>query len=62
MGRSEWTTEARDAGDLNTIEQALRMIIQDKLDGMSIVIIYDEKGTEQVFDLSCDVPQARLAP
>jgi hypothetical protein len=31
------------------------MIVQDKLDRMSVVIIYDQSGTQQVFDLSRDI-------
>jgi hypothetical protein len=60
MGDFEWTAEPRDAGDFHDIEQALRMIVQDKLDRMSVVIRYDESGAEQVFDLSRDIPAIRV--
>ena len=59
MGGAEWTTEPRDAGDFHNIEQALRMIVQDKLDQMSVAIRYDESGAEQIFDLSRDIPAIR---
>jgi len=55
-GRSEWTAEEVDAGNFENIEKALCMIIRDKLDGMSLVICYDENGAKQVFDLSEEAP------
>jgi len=59
-GSFVWVAESADAADFQNIEKALRAIIQDNLDGMSLVIRYDEHEADQVFDLSKDVP--RLIP
>jgi hypothetical protein len=41
-GNCEWVTELDDANHFQTIEQAQQAINQDKLDGMSLVMIHDE--------------------
>ena len=56
-GNCDWVAEAASATDFQNIEGALQAIIRDRLDGMSLVISNDENGPEQVFDLSCDVPE-----
>jgi hypothetical protein len=56
-GNLEWVTAREAANDFKSIERALQMIISDKLDGMSLVILWDESGKEQVFDLSSESPQ-----
>jgi hypothetical protein len=58
--RSEWAANKVDAGNFQTIERALRAIIADKLDGMSLVIHCDNRGPEQVFDLSEETPLTDL--
>ena len=55
-GNSEWVTELSDATPFETIEQAQQAINQDKLDGMSLVMIHEESGTQEIFDPSCEVP------
>lgn len=52
----EWVSSQIDARHFPNIERALRCIIRDKLEGMSLVIRYDDSGSEQVFDLSDDHP------
>jgi hypothetical protein len=59
-GNLEWVAAQVDARHLPTIERALQVIIQDKLNHMSLVIRYDDSGVEQVFDLSDE--QARALP
>ena len=51
-GNSEWVTQVGDASAFQTIEQALQTINQDGLDGMSVVLIYDDSGREEVLDAS----------
>ena len=54
-GNSEWVTELGDANPFETIEQAQQAINQDKLDGMSVVMVH-ESGTQEIFAPSCEVP------
>lgn len=56
-GNSEWAMEAADAKDHGSIDQVLEIVAAERLDGMSVVVRYDEGGREQVFDLS-DGPRA----
>ncbi len=57
-GAYEWVTEQGYATDFGTIERSLQVIIHDHLDGMSLVICYDERGPEQIFDLATDAPRS----
>jgi hypothetical protein len=60
-GNNEWSLERDDAVDFRGIERALEIITRDNLQGMSIVVRYDESGSEQVFDLSGGVPSQEPA-
>ncbi|HTL55662.1 MAG TPA: hypothetical protein VL361_08275 [Candidatus Limnocylindrales bacterium] len=51
-GKLAWVAPRQDATDFQNIEAALQVIIKDKLDGMCLVIIYEDGGPEQIFDLS----------
>ncbi len=55
-GNYEWVVQQSDARDFGSIEHALELVAADKLDGMSLVIRYDESGRVQVFDLGEGVP------
>src|SRR5262249_37965695 len=61
-GRQEWVVEKSEASHARSIEQALQMIINDQLDGMSLIIIYDESGAEEVLDLSCEDSNTPIIP
>ncbi|HWI57290.1 MAG TPA: hypothetical protein VNZ22_08690 [Bacillota bacterium] len=55
-GNYEWVVEAADARDFGSIEEALQIAADDKLDNINLVIRYDDSGREQVFSLSEEVP------
>ena len=55
-GASEWAMGKADAVDFGSLEQAMEIVAREKLDGMSMVVRYDESGKEQVFDLSQGIP------
>jgi len=51
-GNCEWVVQAPDANDFGSIDNAINIVADEKLDGMSIVILHDRSGREQVFDLT----------
>ncbi len=50
-GNDEWQLSRTDARDFGTIEAALEAILSAGLDGMSLLIQYDDDGCEQEFFL-----------
>lgn len=57
LGNSEWVVQFPDARDFGDIDKALEVVADDKLEGMSLVIRYDDSGREQEFLLSEGIPQ-----
>jgi len=58
IGNFEWVAAQADARHFPSIERALQVIINDKLDRMSLVIRADDSESEQVCDLSNELMTA----
>jgi hypothetical protein len=61
-GRRTWVAPKEDAGYVRSLEQALQVIIKERLEGMSLVILHEKTGTEQILDLSSENSDTTIMP
>ena len=51
-GALNWVAARDDASDLGSIDRAVDVVAHEKLDGMSLVLVDEQSGGEEVFDFS----------